>query len=471
MRKTKIICTMGPALRSEKKLESMIKNGMDAIRFNFSHGTREGILKDVNLIKKVRAKLKKDIPLILDTKGPEVRLKKFKEGQVSLVKGNFFILDNNEELGDETRVATTFSDLHKKVKKGTKILVDDGNLVLKVVEIKGESIKTAVMNNAIVKDRKGINIPSIDLGLPYISKNDLEDLRFGIENDFDFIAASFVRSAEDVVELKKVLKKYNGEKINIISKIESPSGLKNIDEILKLSDGIMIARGDLGVELAFEDIPRIQKDLISKAIKAGKMVVTATQMLESMITNIRPTRAEVSDVANAIYDGTTAIMLSGETAVGKYPLQTVKCMAGIAKKAEKDKNNKKQFAREELALAKDIIDTTCLAACYAADYISAKGIVVVTRSGRTARYLSNYRPNCPIVALTVDEKARRQLNLFYDVVPYPKEMLDSLEEVTNSARAGALKSGMLKKGDYIVIVIGSDIIEGHPSDTVRIMKL
>lgn len=479
MRNTKIICTIGPSSDSEEMIKNLILNGMDCARINFSHGTLDEQGKKMNRIKKVREELKSPTAILMDTKGPEIRVGTFKDDKKYLLeKGKEFVLDTDLNIpGDEKRVGVTLKTLYKDVKLGTRILCDDGNLEFEVVKVDKtkKRVITKVIDGGLISNRKSLNLPGVQVKMEYLSEADKKDIEFAFRYDIDFIAASFVRSKQDVLDLREYLHSLTNsiysKDVKIIAKIENQQGVNNIDEILEVADGIMVARGDLGVETPFKYLPLIQKRLIEKANYQGKIVVIATQMLDSMINNPRPTRAEVSDVANAVFDGASCIMLSGETASGNYPVEAVKAMATIAQTAETDSHYQRVIARERVNLTKNIMDATCIAACYAAEYIQAKTIVVVTRTGKTAEFMADFRPNCPVIGLTVSDKAFRQLNLRYGIIPVKKTLLDSLEDLSNSAINAALKSEIAKKGDNIVVVIGSKLLFGHPSDTVRVIEL
>lgn len=471
-RKTKIVCTIGPAVDSVEMIKKLIQTGMNCARVNFSHGDLESKGKTIDRIKKAREELNLPIPILMDTKGPEIRIGIFKNGNVVLEKGQTFILDYNHDLqnGNEKIVYITYDKLYKEVKKGTVILIDDGKIELKVSEIKNEQIITKVIVGGKLTNRKSINIPNVDINMEYLSDVDKKDIEFAVKKGVDFIAASFVRRENDIIQLREYINLIGGQKVQLICKIENKEGVKNIDSIIRNSDGIMVARGDLGVEISFTEIPKIQKEIIEKCVSQGKFVITATQMLESMINSARPTRAEVSDVANAVYDGSSAVMLSGETAAGQYPIKAVQAMAKIASTAENSKFCKK-INREDINVTKDIKDTICFAASTAAEYIKAKAIAVVTLSGATPVYFASFRPNCPVIALTVDEMARRQLNLRYGILPVEKSMQNSLEELSEAAITAAKTIGIAKSGDTIITVIGSQLLIGHPSDTIRILQL
>ncbi len=467
MRKTKIICTLGPAVDDDKKIAQLITAGMDCARLNFSHGTHEEQKVRFDRVRRISDELNVSIPILLDTKGPEIRLKDFEGGSTVLEKGQQFILDTDKTTpGDNTRIGLSYDRLAKSVKKGTKILMDDGKVELKVTEIKGSRVICTVVNGGKISNHKSINVPNAEISMPYISDADKEDLIFGIQLGVDFIAASFVRTADDVKSLRKFLKDNGGSDIKIISKIENSQGIRNFDEILELSDGIMVARGDLGVEIAFEKIPPIQKYIIEQCNRKGKIAVTATQMLESMTQNPRPTRAEVSDVANAIYDGTSVIMLSGESAAGKYPVEAVKTMVNIALNTEESIDYRKAFDADKYALEHNIRTAVCASAHSAAEYLDAQAIVVMTRTGHTARILSYFHPECPVIAATIETRGRRQLNLTWGVKPIDSIDLDTSDSFVEYAISKAKESRLVKKGDKIIIVISSSV--ETENDTMRI---
>lgn len=469
MRRTKIICTLGPAVDDEKMIKKLIANGMDCARFNFSHGTHEEQKVRMDRVRKVSAEMEVPVALLLDTKGPEIRLKDFEDNSVILKEGQTFTLDNDQLTpGNAERIGITYDKLAKSVKEGTRILIDDGKIALKVEQIKGAKVICTVVNGGKISNHKSINIPNVSIPMPYLSPVDKEDLLFGISQEVDYIAASFVRTADDVKKLRKFLKDNGGEGIRIISKIENGEGVENLDEIIEASDGIMVARGDLGVEIPFKQIPAIQKVMIDRCNKAGKLVVTATQMLESMTQNPRPTRAEVSDVANAIYDGTTAIMLSGESAAGAYPAEAVKTMADIAASTEASIDYSKYFVRDHMQLERSIANAVCASAYSAASYLNAAAIVVVTRSGRTAQILSDFKPACPVVAVTMEQRGMRQLKLFWGVQPVPARQINTPEELFEYAVRKAKESGIVKKGSTLIVITSSDIAENTVNDIMRI---
>ena len=470
MRKTKIICTLGPACDNDELLKEMIKNGLDCARLNFSHGTHEEQKVRMDRVKRIRQELGVPLPILLDTKGPEIRVRLFKDGKVELKKGQEFTFSADFDLvGDETKVGLTYPDLAKYVNKpGIVILADDGKMSFETVRIEGKDIVTKVLNDGSLSNRKSINIPNVVVDMPYVSEADKKDIIFGIQECVDYIAASFVRRKEDVYEIRKLLDKYDTSgKIRIISKIENTEGIEKMDEIIEASDGIMVARGDMGVEVSFKCLPPIQKELIRKCYESGKLVVTATQMLDSMQQNPRPTRAEVSDVANAIFDGTTAIMLSGESAAGKYPLESVSAMRDIADFTETNIDYKKKFFDTDLDLGDDFLSAICNAAALTAYQVDAKAIICVTNHGQTAFKISAYRPNCPIIAITVNEKSCRQLNLAWNVYPVYAEKKNTIDELFQYAIDKALETKIVKKGDKVIITGASGVGEAI-TDTIKI---
>lgn len=457
MRKTKIICTLGPAIDSDEMLRKMMENGLDCARLNFSHGSHEEHLGRIERVKRIRKELGKYIPILLDTKGPEIRLKKFENDSVIVEQGQTFTLYSDERMGNKDGVSVTYPKLASFLEVGTKILIDDGKVEIEVIEILKENIVCKVNNGGKLSNNKSINIPGCSIDMPYISERDKSDILFGIENDVDFIAASFVRTKEDVIELRKLLNDNGGEEIKIISKIENMQGVENIDDIVDLSDGIMVARGDMGVELPYTMLPKIQKDIIKKCFRAGKYVITATQMLESMTKSPRPTRAEVSDIANAIYDGTTGIMLSGESAAGDYPIESVSTMENIAKSTESVIKYESRFEKSQLFLGNDPLNAICKAATDASYCLGAKVIVSLSRNGRTPKLLSNYRPQCPVIGAVLNEKACRQLNLAWNVKPVLAEEKYSTDELLNSGIKTAIKENMAKLGDTIVLTCSAAV--------------
>ncbi len=468
MRKTKIVCTLGPATNDPKIVEELIKSGMNVARFNFSHATHAEHKKRFDEFVEVRERLGVPVATMLDTKGPEVRVKKFLHGGAELKKGQSFILTTDEVDGTEEHCSVTYKGLPNDVKKGTVILIDDGLIELTVEDVVGNNIFCRVLNGGRVSDNKGINVPNVRLTIPFLGEKDKSDIKFGAEVGFDFIAASFVRSARDVLDIREYLASLGNTDIKIIAKIENMEGVRNADEILRVSDGLMVARGDLGVEVPLEEIPVIQKDLIKKVYNAGKQVITATQMLDSMIKNPRPTRAEATDVANAIYDGTSAIMLSGETANGLYPVEAVKTMARIAERTESDINYIHRFSTRIQDKGSDVTNAISHATCTTAHDLGAKAIVTVTKSGRTAREISKFRPLSPIVAFTMSKKVCRQMNLSWGVYPLILEEKANTDELFADAIEGAKKAGYVDDGDLVVITAGVPL---GVSGTTNLLKV
>ena len=470
MRKTKIICTLGPAGDSDERITQIINAGMDCARLNFSHGTHEEQEVRLNRVRRIAGELNRHIPILLDTKGPEIRLKDFENGSVVVEKGSLFTFDTDKETpGTKERIGLTYDKLAKNVEVGTKILVDDGKIELKVTAIKGSKVICKVVTGGKLSNHKSINIPNVEIPMSYLNDVDKSDLLFGIEHNVEYIAASFVRCADDLKKLRKFLKDNGGQDIKVISKIENGQGINNFDEILELSDGIMVARGDMGVEINFEKIPAIQKMMIEKCNRGGKIVVTATQMLESMTENPRPTRAEVSDVANAIYDGTTVIMLSGESAAGRHPVEAVRTMANIAVNAENTINYYEKYVDSSADMEPNLKNAICASAYNAAKYLDAKAIVVLTRSGATANILSRFHPECPVIAATISERGRNQLNLVWGITPVAAENLDSADKFVEYAVSKAVESRLVKRGDNIVVILASDL--ESDDDTMRICTI
>lgn len=468
MRKTKIICTLGPSTDKGDVLEQLMLSGMNVARLNFSHDTYENQKKRIDKVKALRTKHNLPVACLLDTKGPEIRLKTFKDERVTLEMGQDFCLTTRDVEGTKDIVSVTHKDLHKDIHVGSSILIDDGLVGLKVVAIKGQDIHCKVENGGTISNRKGVNIPGVELSIPFMSEKDKEDLLFGIKQDVDFVAASFTRTADDIKEMKAFLKANGGEDIRIIAKIENSQGVDNIDSIIEACEGIMVARGDMGVEIPEEEVPIIQKMIIKKVIAAGKVVITATQMLDSMMKNPRPTRAETTDVANAIYDGTSATMLSGETAAGAYPVEAVKMMARIAERTEKEINYRTRFNDMAKYTDPGITDAICHATCSTAYDLDAKAIITVTKSGFSARMISKYRPGCDIIGCAMDEKVCRQLNLSWGVRPIllgeEWEVFVLFERAINACK----RDGLLEKGDVTVITSGVPI---GRSGTTNMLKV
>lgn len=448
---------MGPAVDNEEKLRALMLAGMDAARFNFSHGTHESHLALLTKVKRVRDELGAAVATILDTKGPEIRVKTFASGSVILAEGAAFTLTTRDVPGDESCVSVTYSNLHNELKPGCRVLIDDGLIELRVEEVRGQDIVCTVACGGPLSSNKSINIPDVHIQLPSLTEKDKEDLRFAVEQDFDFVAASFVRKASDVEDIRACLKEYGGEHIRIISKIENSEGVENLDEIIAASDGLMVARGDLGVEIPAYEVPILQKTMIKKTSMAGKPVITATQMLDSMIRNPRPTRAEVSDVANAVFDGTSCVMLSGETASGKYPLEAVQTMVDTIRAAELATDYWGRFRRFEFKPGRDINDAVTHASCQTAMDLEADAILTPTQTGHTARMISRFRPACPIVAFTTTERARRQLAISWGVRPLLAGYVDSTDRLFSMCVQSALKEGAVESGQMVVITAGIPI--------------
>lgn len=454
MRKTKIVCTLGPSTDDINVLKQLMLEGMNVARFNFSHGTHREHLDRLKMVRRARTELGLFVATMLDTKGPEIRIGRFKDGPITLSKGDKFTLTTDEIEGDQSRVSVLYKDFPKDVAVGTRVLFADGLLEMTVDRIEGCEVHLTVMNNGKLSNNKSINLPDVKLSMPFVSEKDREDIIFGIENDFDFIALSFTRCKEDVLEVRKILEEHNCTSMRIIAKLENGEGIEKLDEILEVVDAIMVARGDMGVEIDFTKIPRIQKDIINKCYNSGKPAITATQMLESMMENPRPTRAEVTDIANAIYDGTSAIMLSGETAAGKYPVQALKTMAAVAQSTENDINYTKLLRSREYGSNLSITDSVAHAACTIASDIDAKAIVTVTKSGFTARNISKYRPAQPIIGCTDTEKSCRQLALSWGVEPILMGTVHSTDELIDISIAAAQREKLLKEGDLVVVTAG-----------------
>ncbi|HPX91365.1 MAG: Pyruvate kinase [Spirochaetes bacterium ADurb.Bin218] len=468
MRKTKIICTLGPATDDTDVLRRIFLTGMDVARLNFSHGTHEEHLKRVEIFKQIRDELKKPVALLLDTKGPEIRLRTFKNGEVILKEGDKFTLTTEEIEGDETRVSISYKGLVNDVNRGDRILIADGLIELRVLEVTSIDIVCEVVNGGELSNRKGVNVPGVTVRLPFLSDNDKKDLIFGIKNDFDYVALSFVRSAEDVKVVQKFMEENGGLNIKLISKIENRDGVRNIDEIIRVSDGVMVARGDMGVEIPFEEIPHLQKMIIKKTVSAGKPVITATQMLDSMIRNPRPTRAEITDVANAIYDGTSALMLSGETSIGKYAELTVATMAKIAEKTETEIDYVKLFDNTHINISRNVTDAISYSTCSAAHSLNAAAIITITKSGHTSRMVSRYRPKCPIIASTPLRKVYNQLALSWGVIPMLAEEATTTDEIFQNAVDNALAAGLIKNGDLVVITGGMPVGISGTTNMIKI---
>ena len=468
MRRTKIVCTLGPSTDKEEVLRNLMKNGMNVARMNFSHGTHEEQKARLDMIKKLRKELNLPVAALLDTKGPEIRIGDVEGGKLELKPDQEFTLTTEEMLGTEKKVTITYKELYKDVEPGDSILIDDGLIGMEVVRIDESDIVCRVKNGGFISNHKGVNVPGVELNMPFVSPKDLADIVFAVEQDYDFIAASFTRTAEDIMEIRKILQEHGGEKIHIIAKLENKQGVKNCEDILRVADGIMIARGDMGVEIPLEEVPVIQKELIRKAMHMGKPVITATQMLDSMMKNPRPTRAETSDVANAIYQGTSAIMLSGETAAGAYPIEAVQTMAKIAERTEQDIDYSREFKPRKLAEAPDVTSAISHATCTTAADLKAAAIVAVSKSGRTVSRIAKYLPVCPIIGCTTDERVYRQLNLLWGVTPVVMEEANTADELFDRAVELAEQKGLIARGELVVIAAGVPV---GLSGTTNMMKV
>ncbi|MBQ8535881.1 MAG: pyruvate kinase [Clostridia bacterium] len=467
-RKTKIVCTMGPRLFEKGLVKALMLAGMNVARFNFSHDIHENHLKRYSEVCRLREELHLPIATMLDTKGPEIRIGTFKNGRVELQKGQPFTLTTREVEGDESIVSVSYKNLVSDVRAGATILIDDGLVGLKVEAVTDDEIRCTVLNDGAISNTKGVNIPGAHLSMPFISAKDREDILFGIRHGFDFVAASFTRSAQDILQIREIFSQEGCTTMNIIAKIENMEGVENIDEIIRVSDGIMVARGDMGVEIPLEDVPVLQKMIIRKAYNAVKQVITATQMLDSMMKNPRPTRAEATDVANAIYDGTSAIMLSGETAAGQYPVEAVETMARIALRAEADIDYVGRFKKRVNTGNTDVTNAISHATCTSAHDLKAAAIITVTKSGKTARMVSKYRPDCPIIACTTEAAVCRQLNLSWGVTPVLIHEEESTDELFEHAVDAGVKAGLLKEGELVVMTAGVPL---GISGTTNLMKV
>ena len=453
MRKTKIVATLGPSSNDVEQLKALIEAGIGAARLNFSHGDHEEHGARINNFKQAREELGKPVPIVLDTKGPEIRIKTFATKKVSLVAGQEFTLTTDDIEGDNTKVAVTYMDLPNDVKIGSTVLIDDGLVGLTVVDIKGSDVICTVNNSAELGSRKGVNLPDIHINLPALTEKDIDDIKFGVEMGIDYIAASFIRAAKDVLEIKRVLEECGGSDVHIISKIENRDGVDNIDEILEVTDGIMVARGDLGVEVPAEEVPFLQKEIIRKCNDAFKPVVTATQMLDSMIRNPRPTRAEATDVANAIYDGTDAIMLSGETAKGKYPVEAVKMMNQIAISTEVHLSTKIKDYRSKY-INRGISAAVAYSAVQTAHNVNAKCILASSMSGFTTRIVSKFKPDAQIIGLSPDDAIVRQMQIYWGVRPFKSHKAETTKDLLDEATDIVLDAGLAEKDDILVLTGG-----------------
>ena len=467
MRKTKIICTLGPSTDKDGVLRELIANGMNVARFNFSHGSHEEHKGRLDLLKSLREELGKPVAALLDTKGPEIRLKDFKNGTEMLEAGQTFTLTTRDVEGTKEICSITYKDLPQDVAPGGTIMLDDGLIKLQIQTVNDTDIVCTVLNNGKIKNKKGVNVPGVHLSMPYMSQRDKDDIIFGIEQGFDFIAASFVRTAQDVYEIRNLLNEYDSN-IRIIAKIENREGVNNIDSILAAADAVMVARGDLGVEIDFTELPGIQKTIIDRSFSFGKPIVTATQMLDSMMVNPRPTRAEISDVANAIYDGTSAIMLSGETAAGAYPVEALKTMSAIAERTEQEGHYLRGRLMEPNTGKISVSDATAHAACLTAKDVNAAAIVTVSESGTTARLLSKYRPQQPIIACVMKEQVQRQLSLSWGITSLMMPLAHSTDELIEMSTALAKENGFLHNGELAVVTAGVPVGISGTTNMIKI---
>ena len=467
MRKTKIICTLGPSTDKDGVLRELIANGMNVARFNFSHGSHEEHKGRLDLLKSLREELGKPVAALLDTKGPEIRLKDFKNGTEMLEAGQTFTLTTRDVEGTKEICSITYKDLPQDVAPGGTIMLDDGLIKLQIQTVNDTDIVCTVLNNGKIKNKKGVNVPGVHLSMPYMSQRDKDDIIFGIEQGFDFIAASFVRTAQDVYDIRNLLNQYDSN-IRIIAKIENREGVNNIDSILAAADAVMVARGDLGVEIDFTELPGIQKTIIDRSFSFGKPIVTATQMLDSMIVNPRPTRAEISDVANAIYDGTSAIMLSGETAAGAYPVEALKTMSAIAERTEQEGFHLRGRMMDSNPGKISVSDATAHAACLTARDVNAAAIVTVSESGTTARLLSKYRPQQPIIACVMREQVQRQLSLSWGITPLMMSLAHSTDELIEMSTALAKENGYLHNGELAVVTAGVPVGVSGTTNMIKI---
>ncbi len=467
MRKTKIICTLGPSTDKEGVLRDLIANGMNVARFNFSHGSHEEHLGRFEKLKALREELGKPVAALLDTKGPEIRLKDFKNGVENLVAGQTFTLTTRDVEGTNEICSITYKDLPMDVEPNGTIMLDDGLIKLQIQTVNDTNIVCTVLNNGKIKNKKGVNVPGVHLSMPYMSQRDKDDIIFGIQQGYDFIAASFVRTAQDVYEIRNLLNQYDSN-IRIIAKIENREGVNNIDSILAAADAVMVARGDLGVEIDFTELPGIQKTIIDRSFSFGKPIVTATQMLDSMMVNPRPTRAEISDVANAIYDGTSAIMLSGETAAGAYPVEALKTMSAIAERTEQEGFHLRGRTMDSNPGKISVSDATAHAACLTARDVNAAAIVTVSESGTTARLLSKYRPQQPIIACVMREQVQRQLSLSWGITPLMMSLAHSTDELIEMSTALAKENGYLHNGELAVVTAGVPVGVSGTTNMIKI---
>ncbi len=471
MRKTKIICTLGPAAETDDVVRKLMLKGMNVARFNFSHGSYEEHQGRIDLVKRIREELDLPIALLLDTKGPEIRTGAFSSGRATLAEGETVIIRGQDILGNSKEFSVTYKGLPDDVRLDTRILIDDGLIELVVTDIKDGDIYCRIQNGGQVSDKKSINVPGTELHLPALTAKDVQDIEFGITQGFDFIAASFVRKPKDVQEIRHILERHNAQDINIIAKIENGEGVSNFEDILKVADGIMVARGDLGVEIPAAEVPIVQKRFIKQCQSVGKISITATQMLDSMIRNPRPTRAEVSDVANAIFDGTSAVMLSGETAAGKYPLESLEMMVEIARKTEGSIDYWKNLQNARYTMLSSVANAISHATCTTAMDLNAKAIITITHAGRTARLISRFRPGCPVVATTVFPRVQRQLNLSWGINPILVEEVQTTDEMFDVGLTAAKNCGFLFDGDIIVMTGGTPVGMSGTTNTIKVQTI
>lgn len=471
MRKTKIVCTIGPASSDEQTLKKMLEAGMNVARLNFSHGTHEGHKKTIDMFRKVRDEMGVAAAVMLDTRGPEIRIGNFVNGEEMLREGQKFTLTTRDVEGTDSIVSVTYKDMPGEIKKGNLILINDGKIVIRADEITDDSVTGTVLHGGKISNHKGINLPEVKLNMDYISPQDRSDIMFGIENDVDYIAASFVRTADDVQAVRKILTENGGTEIKIIAKIESTQGIENFEAILDAADGIMVARGDMGVEVAYEKLPGIQKKFIRRCVQSGKIVITATQMLESMITSPLPTRAEITDVANAVFDGTSAVMLSGETAAGQFPVEAVRTMAKIARQAEIDqiKMPPRNMVWHEMS-AEDVTNAVGHAACTLAKDINARAIMAITKTGYTAGRMSKFRPDIMIIGATPYVKTYHQLALIWGVHPIMANYRYEIEDLFGHCARKALRAGLINEGDNIVISAGVPVDVPGNTNIIRVLE-
>ncbi len=468
MRKTKIVCTIGPASKERETLKKMLQAGMNVARVNFSHGTHKDHKETIETFRSVRDELGVPAAVLLDTRGPEIRIKDFKNGQEVLEHGQRFIITTREIMGTKEIVSVTYKDFPKEVNVGNLVLINDGKIVIKVEETTDTDVKGLVIHGGKISNHKGINLPNVNLNMKYMSEQDREDILFGIAHDVDYIADSFVRSAKDVMTIRTLLDENGGQEIGVIAKIESTQGIENFEEILQIADGIMVARGDMGVEVAYEKLPGIQKRFIKRCVQSGKIVITATQMLESMITSPMPTRAEITDVANAVFDGTSAVMLSGETAAGKYPVEAVSTMAKIAKQAEEDMPRKEMIWHEMDVM--DVTNAVGHAACTLAKDIQAGAIMAITKTGYTARRMSKFHPDIMVIGATPYEKTYHQLSLIWGVCPIIANYRFDIEDLFSHCARKAIRAGLIKTGDKVVISAGLPVDVPGNTNIIRVVE-